>query len=540
MADGRSANSAGDGGAGGEGGEGAAASLRLRPELSAPSAIDVRSERSISGMVYDRKLETSFDPTTGSYSHRMAHSRVSPRSKESRSPLPFFMPAKGDKTRGRYTSLDSSGILAPASFKNKKLDSKRQKRSRRKSSKLAQIELRGAMNSNAKSAVSPMGGKGVDDQTEGDFFNLNAPMNVESSSPLHPEEHGLTGISTKVPTPISNLSAHDSEPEFYDSGSDSGSDSDCELIAAQRSLRKGTCRQRFVSSAIQFCEGQRSWIFLMMLGDKTSLFAWMIDEVSDLLQQARGQLANIISKADGGWWYSYLFFVAWATIMASIAAATTSELHPQAAGSGIPQLKSLMSGYRMHCFLGLRMLVAKALGVVLALGSGLLIGKEGPFVCIAASIATLLMRHINLFRHIEMNVTTETHSRQHVLLVGRHIWSTDRWVLAIEVTSSFFQVSSYWKGFFAAVLGLWFLQLQASNIGRSRLKNLSALFSTQFDSLPYCSAELPLFVLPVLAGTLAAAYLQLQALSCAIGESSWRQKIETLHYNLQMRCIWNP
>ena len=62
-------------------------------------------------------------------------------------------------------------------------------------------------------------------------------------------------------------------------------------------------------------------------------------EVSDLLQQARGQLANIISKADGGWWYSYLFFVAWATIMASIAAATTSELHPQAAGSGIPQLK---------------------------------------------------------------------------------------------------------------------------------------------------------------------------------------------------------
>ena len=122
------ANSAGDGGAGGEGGEGAAASLRLRPELSAPSAIDVRSERSISALVYDRQASRRLltRPRDALTAWRTLECRHEQKNRGRR--CRFLYPRKVTKPVAA-TSLDSSGILAPASFKNKKLDSKRQKRS---------------------------------------------------------------------------------------------------------------------------------------------------------------------------------------------------------------------------------------------------------------------------------------------------------------------------------------------------------------------------------------------------------------------------
>ena len=80
----------------------------------------------------------------------------------------------------------------------------------------------------------------------------------------------------------------------------------------------------------------------MVLGVLTSLLAFMLDEVSDLMLQARIQLATIIFQTSG-WWMSYLFYCGWAFAMAPMACIMALTLHEQAAGSGIPQLKSLMA-----------------------------------------------------------------------------------------------------------------------------------------------------------------------------------------------------
>lgn len=213
----------------------------------------------------------------------------------------------------------------------------------------------------------------------------------------------------------------------------------------------------------------------MVLGVLTSLLAFMLDEVSDLMLQARIQLATIIFQTSG-WWMSYLFYCGWAFAMAPMACIMALTLHEQAAGSGIPQLKSLMAGYRMKQFLGTRMLLAKCIGSVLALGSGLLVGKEGPFVCIAASIATLLMTKVNLFKHMETNVQLRRDALSAACAAG--VAATfgapiGGVLFAIEVTSSLFHVSSYWKGFFAAVCGaVVFKELQVMNFGRGRLNNV--------------------------------------------------------------------
>jgi Voltage gated chloride channel len=46
-------------------------------------------------------------------------------------------------------------------------------------------------------------------------------------------------------------------------------------------------------------------------------------------------------------------------------------------GSGIPEVKTILSGFIMKGFLGIKVLVVKVLGLVLAVSSGLTLGKEG-------------------------------------------------------------------------------------------------------------------------------------------------------------------
>ena len=65
---------------------------------------------------------------------------------------------------------------------------------------------------------------------------------------------------------------------------------------------------------------------------------------------------------------------------------------PQAAGSGIPEIKTILSGFVIHGYLGVRVLFTKSVGLALSVASGLSLGKEGPFVHIASCIGNIVSR----------------------------------------------------------------------------------------------------------------------------------------------------
>ena len=58
---------------------------------------------------------------------------------------------------------------------------------------------------------------------------------------------------------------------------------------------------------------------------------------------------------------------------------------PETAGSGIPHVKAALGGVNLS--LDLRVAVAKLLTTILAVGSGLTLGRQGPTVQIGASLA---------------------------------------------------------------------------------------------------------------------------------------------------------
>lgn len=63
-----------------------------------------------------------------------------------------------------------------------------------------------------------------------------------------------------------------------------------------------------------------------------------------------------------------------------------------AAGSGVAEVKVILSGFVLHGYLGVRTLVIKTLGLILSVASGLSLGKEGPYVHIATSIGNIACR----------------------------------------------------------------------------------------------------------------------------------------------------
>jgi chloride channel 3/4/5 len=61
-----------------------------------------------------------------------------------------------------------------------------------------------------------------------------------------------------------------------------------------------------------------------------------------------------------------------------------------AAGSGIPEIKTILSGFVIPNFLDFKVLVVKAVGATFAVATGMCLGKEGPFVHISTCVGWLV------------------------------------------------------------------------------------------------------------------------------------------------------
>lgn len=69
-----------------------------------------------------------------------------------------------------------------------------------------------------------------------------------------------------------------------------------------------------------------------------------------------------------------------------------------AAGSGIPEIKTILSGFVIPHFLDLKVLIVKAVGATFAVSTGMCLGKEGPFVHISTCVGYLVAMHFPKYR----------------------------------------------------------------------------------------------------------------------------------------------
>ncbi|XP_040126112.1 chloride channel protein 2 isoform X4 [Ictidomys tridecemlineatus] len=191
----------------------------------------------------------------------------------------------------------------------------------------------------------------------------------------------------------------------------------------------------------------------------------------------------------------YLAWVTYPVVLITFSAGFTQILAPQAVGSGIPEMKTILRGVVLKEYLTLKTFVAKVIGLTCALGSGMPLGKEGPFVHIASMCAALLSKFLSLFGGIYENESRNTEMLAAACAVGVGCCFAapiGGVLFSIEVTSTFFAVRNYWRGFFAATFSAFIFRVLA--VWNRDEETITALFKTRFRlDFPFDLQELPAF-----------------------------------------------
>lgn len=245
-----------------------------------------------------------------------------------------------------------------------------------------------------------------------------------------------------------------------------------------------------------FAKIGEDWVFLAVLGIVMAFISFVMDLGIDQCGSSKSKLYNTVKEQN---YHMVLQFMSWVILPVSLVLFSAGFVHvvaPQAIGSGIPEMKTILRGVVLKEYLTGKTLIAKMVGLTATLGSGMPLGKEGPFVHIASIVATLLTSMVTTFQGIYSNESRHSEMLAAACAVGVACCFASPIggvLFSIEVTSVFFAVRNYWRGFFAAVCGATMFRLLFV-ITSNTEETITAVFRTDFKvEYPYDPRELIAF-----------------------------------------------
>lgn len=129
-----------------------------------------------------------------------------------------------------------------------------------------------------------------------------------------------------------------------------------------------------------------------------------------------------------------------------------SMVYYSAAGSGVAEVRVILSGFVLHGFLGLKTLLIKTVALIFAAASGLSLGKEGPYVHIATCVGNIACR---LFEKYNCNdakrreVLSATAAAGVAVAFGAPLGGV---LFGLEEVSYFFPAKTLFRTFFCCII----------------------------------------------------------------------------------------
>lgn len=217
----------------------------------------------------------------------------------------------------------------------------------------------------------------------------------------------------------------------------------------------------------------------------------------------------------GGYIFRYLFYVCWAGLFASLAASLVKMFAPYACGSGIPEIKTILSGFIIRGYLGKWTLLIKAVGIMLAVASGLSLGKEGPMVhmaCCIGNIVSYLFPKYGKNEAKKREILSAASAAGVSVAFGAPIGGV---LFSLEEVSYYFPLKTLWRSFFCALVAAFVLQ-SINPFGNEH----SVLFYVEYNK-PWLFVELlPFLMLGVIGGILGALFIKANIWWCRFRKTS--------------------
>lgn len=191
------------------------------------------------------------------------------------------------------------------------------------------------------------------------------------------------------------------------------------------------------------------WIFIFCFSIVVTIFVLILDKLISIGSTKRRIIANTSHPI-----FNFIFWVLSSILFFILATSVGYFISADADGSGIPEMKTVLSGVTKYRYFSFNAFIGKSLGLFAALVGGASVGKVGPYVHLSCLICNRLMK-LNYFRKINKSTSLKTNmlsvacAAGITLALGSPLGGV---LFSIESTSSIYIVSNIWKAFFSAVI----------------------------------------------------------------------------------------
>ncbi|KAK0393849.1 hypothetical protein QR680_000430 [Steinernema hermaphroditum] len=148
----------------------------------------------------------------------------------------------------------------------------------------------------------------------------------------------------------------------------------------------------------------------------------------------------------------FIFYVGWSVLMAGLTVTLVKVFAPYACGSGIPEIKCILSGFVIRGYLGKWTFIIKSVGLILASASGLSLGKEGPMVHLACCIGNIFSYFFPKYGMNEAKkreILSASAAAGVSVAFGAPIGGV---MFSLEEASYYFPLKTMWRSFFCALV----------------------------------------------------------------------------------------
>lgn len=217
-------------------------------------------------------------------------------------------------------------------------------------------------------------------------------------------------------------------------------------IGAQwmKDLKEGICPQAFYLNREQCCWASSDTFYE---GDKCPQWHSWSEEFG---YPYRGDAGAYIIE--------YIMYILWSLLFAALAVLLVKTFAPYACGSGIPEIKTILSGFIIRGYLGKWTLTIKSVCMMLAVASGLSLGKEGPLVHVACCIG-------NIFSYLFPKYGKNEAKKREILSAASAAGVSVAFgapiggvLFSLEEVSYYFPLKTLWRSFFCALVAAFVLR----------------------------------------------------------------------------------
>ncbi|KAJ3269167.1 hypothetical protein HDV01_001713 [Terramyces sp. JEL0728] len=316
---------------------------------------------------------------------------------------------------------------------------------------------------------------------------------------------------------------------------------------------KDRIRQRNLKSLLgwknkplQLYDAAQAWLVLTIVGILSGFTASLLDFTSALLETYRhgycrsnilsskdlccaGELCDWVSWQDISSSVSMSIYVGSALLFALIAFGIASGgpyhqiklntifrhgyLHLEtpssnhyymyhAAGSGIPEVKTILGGFVIRGFLGMRTLIFKVFSLIFVVAAGLAMGVQGPLVHIACSIGNVTTRIFEKYKTNDAKrreVMSAACAAGVSVAFGAPIGGV---LFSLEETSYYFPPKTMWRAFYCALIAAVTLKM-INPLGTGKLVMFQVTYNTDWNAIEL----IPFFLLGILGGLFGALFI---------------------------------